>query len=107
MIAGCDDVEECNRQCAAQQPTACVTAGHLYEFGRGVPADISRAFQLYIQACNLKFAGGCYNAAVLLDTGKGVDKDTRRAHELYAKVCAMGSKTACARATDLSEPGKT
>ncbi len=104
MIAGCKDLDECTRQCEVQQPNACVSAGRLYEFGHGVAADPSRAFQLYAQACDWKFAGGCYNAAVLLEAGKGVAKDLERARELYGKVCAMGSQTACERAKTLGAP---
>jgi TPR repeat protein len=106
VIAGCRDLGECNRLCAAQQAPACVSAGRLYEFGHGVPADPARAFPLYVEACDLKFAGGCYNAAVLLEAGKGVDKDPVRARALYGKVCAMGSQTSCERARALGVPGK-
>lgn len=99
ILAACNDLEDCNRQCGEASPASCVSAGRLYEFGHGVAADASRAFRLYEQACDLKSAGGCYNAAVLLEAGRGVERNPGRAHELYTKVCAMGSKTSCERAT--------
>jgi TPR repeat protein len=98
VIAGCTDPDDCDRQCVAKHASSCVSAGRMYEFGRGAPADPSRAFRLYEQACDLSYAGGCYNAAVLLEAGNGVDRDSERARQLYAKVCEMGSKTACQRA---------
>ena len=70
IVAGCQDLADCNRKCTEQNPNACVSAGHSYEFGRGVAVDSPRAFQLYEQACDWKFATGCYNAAVLLESGK-------------------------------------
>jgi TPR repeat protein len=102
-VRGCTDLDDCNRQCTEQNPTACVSAGHSYEFGHGVAVDAPRAFQLYEQACDWKYATGCYNAAVLLEAGKGVVKDAARARQLYAQVCALGSKTACERAGKLGD----
>jgi len=106
IIAGCNTLDDCNRQCTEKTPSACVSAGRLYEFGHSVPADPSRAFQLYEQACAWKYAGGCYNAAVLLEAGKGVEKDLSRAQQLYAQVCQLGSKTSCGRASTLGSDGK-
>jgi len=98
VVAGCTELSACDQACARDQAQACVSAGRLYEFGRGVVADASHAFALYQKACDLKYAGGCYNAAFLLEAGKGVSRDPNRARELYAKVCEMGSKTACEKA---------
>jgi TPR repeat protein len=103
VASGCTDLEDCNRRCTEQNPNACVSAGHSYEFGHGVAADPPRAFQLYEQACDWKYPTGCYNAAVLLESGKGVEKDAARARQLYAQVCAAGSKTACDHAGKLGE----
>jgi TPR repeat protein len=103
IIAGCTTLDDCNRQCTEKTPSACVSAGRLYEFGHSVPSDPAHAFQLYEQACDWKYAGGCYNAAVLLEAGKGVEKDLIRARELYTKVCQMGSKTSCGRADTVAD----
>jgi TPR repeat protein len=105
-IAGCENLDDCTRKCSDKSPNSCVSAGRLYEFGHGVPADPSRAFGLYQQACDLKYAGGCYNAAVLLEAGKGVEADPVRARELYAQVCQMGSTTSCDQARRLGSDGK-
>ena len=105
-IAGCEALDDCTRLCSEKNPNSCVSAGRLYEFGHGVPADPSRAFQLYEQACDFKYAGGCYNAAVLLEAGKGVGADPARARKLYAQVCQMGSKTSCERAQRLGGDGQ-
>jgi TPR repeat protein len=103
IIAGCTTLDDCNRQCTEKTPSACVSAGRLYEFGHSVPSDPAHAFQLYEQACAWKYAGGCYNAAVLLEAGKGVEKDLIRARELYTQVCQMGSKTSCGRADTVAD----
>ena len=105
-IAGCRALEECDQECSSGRPAACVSAGRLYEYGRGIAADPARAYRLYDRSCELGYAGGCYNAAVLLESGRGVPKNTDRARELYAKVCQMGSNTACERAEALSNGGR-
>lgn len=102
-ITGCQNIAECDQQCGSGQAAACVAAGRLYEYGRGVAADPGRAYGLYDRACVLNYAGGCYNAAVLLEAGRGISKDVSRARELYAKVCQMGSNTACDRAEALAQ----
>ncbi len=104
-ITGCQNIQECDQQCSSGQPAACVSAGRLYEYGRGVVADPARAYGLYDRACALGYAGGCYNAALLLEAGRGISRDTSRARELYAKVCQMGSNTACDRAQALGHDG--
>jgi TPR repeat protein len=104
-IASCDTLAECDRQCSSGRPAACVAAGRLYEYGRGVAADPARAYRLYDRSCELGYAGGCYNAALLLESGRGVAKDVDRARELYSKVCQMGSNTACERAEALGAAG--
>jgi uncharacterized protein len=104
-MTACQNLEECDQQCSAGQPAACVSAGRLYEYGHGVVADPARAYRLYNRACALGYAGGCYNAAVLLEAGRGISRDLRRARELYAKVCQMGSNTACDRAEALGHDG--
>ena len=103
VVAGCKGLAECDEACGKDQAQACVSAGRLYEFGRGVIADPSHAFALYQRGCDLGYAAGCYNAAFLLSAGKGVAKDPSRARELYAKVCEMGSKTACEKAVAVRE----
>ena len=105
-IAGCESLDDCASECSEKNPNSCVSAGRLYEFGHGVPADPARAFDLYERACAFKYAGGCYNAAVLLEAGKGVGADPGRARELYAQVCQMGSMTSCAQAQRLGSDSK-
>ena len=105
-IAGCESLDDCTRKCSDKNPNSCVSAGRLYEFGHGVPADPSRAFDFYERACAFKYAGGCYNAAVLLEAGKGVGADPGRARELYAQVCQMGSTTSCEQARRLGSDSK-
>lgn len=104
-VAGCQALEECDQKCSSGQAAACVSAGRLYEYGRGVAADPARAYSLYDRSCALGYPGGCYNAAVLLESGRGVSKDLQRARQLYEKVCEMGSKTACERGEELSGVG--
>lgn len=105
-IAGCRTLAECDQECSSGRAAACVAAGRLYEYGRGVVADPARAYRLYDRSCELGYAGGCYNAALLLELGRGIGKDIERARELYAKVCQMGSNTACERAEALSNGGR-
>ena len=102
VIAGCTALADCERDCSAGKPAACVSAGRSYEYGYGVAADPARAYTLYSRSCDLGYSGGCYNTALLRELGRGVPRDLDKARELYAKVCQMGSNTACDRAESLT-----
>ncbi len=69
----------------------CVPAGELYAEGRGVPADVKRAAELFGRACDGGDLGGCFELARLYESGTGVPRDPARAATLYERMCAADS----------------
>jgi TPR repeat protein len=81
--------------CQKKQANACGFAGSVYERGRGVPADRTKAAALYQQACDGDAIEGCTQLAVIL-SGSGKAEDLPRARQLLSKACEAKSTRACA-----------
>ncbi len=77
---------------------ACQRLGSIYDEGKVVTKDYSRAFVLYSKACDAGDAGGCNSLGAMYDVGKGAAKDDSHAVTLYTKACDGGSAEGC---TDL------
>ena len=56
----------------------CYNLGNLYNNGRGVKKDYSKANIYYEKACNLNNDIGCFNVGVSYNLGEGVKKTTAR-----------------------------
>lgn len=85
-------------------PSACVFAGQMNEFARGVAKDDAKAARFYERACDLRWAPGCYNLAIMYERGTGVVQDRGRAGELYQTTCTAGVPQSCDKAKEMYEP---
>ena len=92
-------------------PAACIFAGQMYEYARGVKRDDAKATSVYERVCDLRsrlpgtpaaWASGCYNLAIMYERGKGVATERQRAGGLYRVACDGGGRHACDRATELA-----
>src|SRR4051794_37793342 len=72
--------------CKAGSGADCVRAGHLYNYGVGIPKDVTQATALYEKACALGEASGCLHLVLLHDTAAGADAARIRAH--FQESCA-------------------
>ncbi len=68
--------------------------GILYEEGRGVTQDFTRASELYQQAADLGFVDAKFNLGDLYERGRGVIQDFNRAAELFQQVAETGDAAA-------------
>jgi serine/threonine-protein kinase len=68
--------------CDKSDAAACTLLGVLYEEGRGVTRDASRALGLYDKACKASDKLGCAYQAFILSEGLGVRQDEARGTEL-------------------------
>ena len=93
------------RACDMQDGPACVFAGQMHEYARGVPKDLAAAARFYERACDMGWLPGCYNEAIMLENGRGVMANRAQAADLYERVCEAGAKPSCDRARGLREPG--
>jgi TPR repeat protein len=100
-------VELFDNACSAEQPLAraCNALGTAYEEGKGVDkerADKDKAAELYIKACDLKFAPGCVEGGDLAASYKRRDK-TAEAADLYARACKIDARHGCFELAELHE----
>lgn len=74
---------------------ACNVFGVMYETGRDVPRDLSRARRFYRIACQGGLAVGCTNLGLLFGRGLGTPRDLERARGLYSMACTGGNPLGC------------
>ena len=75
-------LQESGRQ---NHPPALKSLAYIYENGKGVLKDLTKAVGFYIQAVQLNYAPAMPALAYLYEYGRGVPKDVGRAVELYAQ----------------------
>jgi len=92
--------------CTSDVVAACQKLGSIYEDGKGVAKDYSRAFALYSKACDAGDARGCNSLAVLYDIGRGVAKDDTKAVTFYSKACDADSADGCSGLGTMYEAGR-
>src|ERR1035437_3339949 len=73
--------------CTRGNGQACGELAFMYDLGRGVARDSTRAEALYLKACDAGNAGACGNLGVMYE-GSGLAKDTSRASALYSREAA-------------------
>lgn len=78
--------------CFIGYPEACALIGLMFETGRGVTADVTRARALYREACAQGDAGSCVK---LIEAGKPVPISIESERRLRKQACAQGVKAAC------------
>ena len=81
--------------CAQKSGSACGMAGFLYEHGRGVPVDKTKAAEFYRQACDASDRLGCVAFASMQAHGTGVQKDVSMAEATFTQLCTDGVDESC------------
>jgi TPR repeat protein len=72
--------------------TATFILGTVYEDGKGVPADIGKAIELYVSAADRGAYLPCLHLARIYANGKGVPRSPSIAAEWYRRVLAVESE---------------
>ena len=68
--------------------------GSMYSNGEGVPRDMKKAFDLYMQAAVQGFARAQCNVGNAYNYGEGVDKDVNQSFIWYKKAADQGNTNA-------------
>ncbi len=76
----------------------CNYLGWMYEYGKGVDKNLTKAVELYKKACKGKYYYACINLGFLYRDGRGVEKNSFKALELFKRACKHGSKKGCQEA---------
>ena len=66
------------------------TLGNMYGKGEGVPRDMKKAFDLYMQAAVQGLATAQYNVGIKYHLGEGVDKDVNQSFIWWKKAADQG-----------------
>jgi hypothetical protein len=81
--------------CNSGNTNGCFNAGQLFDRGRKVDQDFSRAAHFYEMGCDRDDVACCHHLAVLHQMGQGVQKSEPKAIELYEKACKNRYQPAC------------
>jgi len=86
--------QQLETSCARGDGVNCYYLGEMYQTGKGVKLDkskaaeyYSKAVELYTKECNGGVELGCINLGDMYARGLGVRKDRNRAMELLRKLC--------------------
>lgn len=83
----------------------CTLVGVLYEGGKGVRQDYTKAAEYYKKGCDLGYAMPCEELGRLYMQGKGVPRNRSSAKRLFGKACDLGEQKACNRYRELNQAG--
>ena len=75
----------------------CREVGTLFEEGRGVVADKTKAAGFFEKGCDLSDGPSCTALGRLYANGDGVPQDPDRANAIYERACNLGERAACAQ----------
>jgi len=73
----------------------CSNLAVMYEKGRGVAQDYSKALNLYQQGCSGGNELNCYNLGLMYEEGRGVSQSDAEALVFYSKSCELSDKNGC------------
>jgi TPR repeat protein len=96
----------CTTQCQRGHADSCVILGVMFLRGQGVPADETRAANLFERACKADSMAGCNNLGVAFSEGQGRGRDYARAGELFRQACYGGTMHGCVNLGELYETGR-
>lgn len=80
--------------CKSDYIHGCGALGKLYEDGKGVKKDVSKALEFYRRGCGRE-SYSCYRMGKVHLTGVGVDASRQKAQEYFKKACGQGRAIAC------------
>jgi TPR repeat protein len=90
------DEADCVRRCGRGDLASCARAGLMYEDGRGVTADATKAWSYLQKACDGGDALGCAELSRLYVIDDGLRRDSARAVRLARAACDAGDGHGCA-----------
>jgi TPR repeat protein len=105
-LGGCDDVQECERECDAGSADRCRRLAVSYAFGHGTQKNEGIATALYEHACAMGDSPACVFAGQMHEYAHGVPKDDRAAAGLYEAACTHGWAAGCYNLAILFENGR-
>ncbi|GHR82759.1 hypothetical protein VN0664_01180 [Helicobacter pylori] len=81
-----------SKACELNSGSGCGALGSLYEYGRGVEKNLTKATQFYSKACDLNYKFVCSWLGAMQYQGKVVVKNKKQAMKKFEKACKLGYK---------------
>ncbi len=79
----------------AEIAISCTALGSMYDEGRGVPQDQTKAVALYQRACEGGAPAGCNSLGSMYGEGRVVSRDLTKSMDLFRKACEGGYAMGC------------
>ena len=108
QAAWADDVPDLQKTLqSARQGNAAAqfNLGLMYDSGRGVRQDYTKAVQWYRKAAEQGQAEAQYNLGVMYEEGQGVSTNRKVAKEWFGKACDNGKQLGCDAYRELNQQG--
>jgi hypothetical protein len=107
-MGGCDDVEQCERECDAGAADRCRRLGVTYEFGQAGDASKNETLgtAYFDRSCEMGNASGCVSSGQMHEYAHGVPVDLAKATAAYEKACTIGWQVGCANYAIMLEYGR-
>ncbi len=97
---------QCDEACDGADLPSCERLGVVKENGTGVPKDVTRAAELYKQACDADELNGCVQLGRLHLSGRGgVSRDQLESRRLFDRGCDGGIHRGCTLLGELVRDG--
>lgn len=84
-----------DQQCKTGNLESCHDLGRMYQGGKGVSKDFTKAYGIYIQNCKNGYMKSCVSAGTMQRIGLGVERNGKNALKLYSYACKGGEANAC------------
>jgi TPR repeat protein len=95
-VPSIQQVLACQHSCESGSGASCLRMAKQYEAGEGVERDLTRAAEMYQEAC---FHGdepsGCVSVGLMNEAGLGGEEERKKAHQYFHIACVHGDMYGC------------
>lgn len=95
LASGCSEASRLRARCMGGDVAVCIQLGEMYATGNRVPRDMSRAAEMYQQACDHGAMEMCNTLGEIYERGQELEGGVLRAEELFRIACDGGSAAGC------------
>lgn len=95
IASGCSEASRLRGKCLGGDVGRCIELGDMYATGTRVPRDLTRAAEMYQQACDRGSADTCNTLGEIYEKGSELDGGLQRAEQLFKQACDTGSPAGC------------
>jgi TPR repeat protein len=95
LAGACGEASRLRARCMGGDDAVCIQLGEMYATGNRVPRDLSRAVEMYQQACNHGAVEVCNTLGEIYERGHELEGGLERAEQLFRFACNGNSAAGC------------